>query len=145
MKRLNLPYKRTDYSFRPLDHIAKPIVPSDSPATDAAQEKKFKKKVDSSTFMTIRKGRIIPRSIRTMPRPRRRRGEFIMRFFEPLRALSPLRKPLLIFAFLAFFAVNLLIQPTFHKMLRLGLEVRRHLYIAQTRHETRAAWVEAAP
>jgi predicted ATPase len=37
------------YSFLPLDHIANPIVPNASPATEAPQEKKFRKKVDSNT------------------------------------------------------------------------------------------------
>lgn len=37
------------YSFLPLDHNAKPIVPNASPATEAPHEKKFKKNVDSST------------------------------------------------------------------------------------------------
>jgi len=73
-----MPYERIDYSFPPLDHIAKPIVPNDSPATDAPQEKKFKKKVDSRTWISIRKGRSMPRSIRIRPRLRRRRGEFII-------------------------------------------------------------------
>ena len=65
------------YSFFTLDHIAKPIVPNASPATDAPHEKKFKKNVDSNTWMTIRKGRIMPRNIRIKPRLRRKRGEFI--------------------------------------------------------------------
>jgi hypothetical protein len=53
-------------------------VPNASPATEAPQAKKFRKNVDSSTWMTIRKGRAIPRSIRITPRLRSRRGEFIM-------------------------------------------------------------------
>ena len=57
--------------------MANPIVPKDNPATDAPQEKKFKKNVDSNTWITIKKGRIMPRNIRSMPRLRRRRGEFI--------------------------------------------------------------------
>jgi hypothetical protein len=61
-----------------LEYIAKPIVPKDSPATDAPQEKKFKKKVDSNTWMTIKNGKIIPNNIRITPRLRRRRGEFIV-------------------------------------------------------------------
>jgi len=65
------------YSLFPLVHIAKPIVPNASPATEAPHEKKFKKKVDSKTCMTIKKGRIMPRSISTTLRLRRRRGEFI--------------------------------------------------------------------
>jgi len=65
------------YSFFPLEYMAKPMVPKDNPATDAPHEKKFKKNVDSKTWMTIKKGRIIPRSIRATPRARRRRGEFI--------------------------------------------------------------------
>ena len=65
------------YSFLPLDHIAKPIVPSDRPATEAPHEKKFQKNVDSSTLMTIRNGRITPSSIKNVPSPRRKRGEFI--------------------------------------------------------------------
>jgi hypothetical protein len=65
-------------SFLPLEYIANPIVPKDNPATDAPQEKKFKKKVDSNTWITIKKGRIMPRNIRIMPRLRRRRGEFMI-------------------------------------------------------------------
>jgi hypothetical protein len=80
-----LPYEKIDYSFLSLEYIANPIVPNASPATDAPQEKKFKKKVDSSTWISIKKGRMMPRSIRVKPRLRRRRGEFIMRFFKPLR------------------------------------------------------------
>jgi hypothetical protein len=57
--------------------MAKPIVPNANPATDAPHEKKFKKNVDSTTWMTIRKGKIIPNIIRMIPRLRRRRGEFI--------------------------------------------------------------------
>jgi hypothetical protein len=57
--------------------MANPIVPNDNPATDAPQEKKFKKNVDSNTWMTIKKGRTIPNTIRNMPRLRRSRGEFI--------------------------------------------------------------------
>jgi hypothetical protein len=56
---------------------ANPIVPNDKPVIDAPQEKKFKKNVDSSTWMTIKKGRSIPRDIRITPRLRRKRGEFI--------------------------------------------------------------------
>jgi hypothetical protein len=62
----------------PLEYIANPIVPKDNPATDAPQEKKFKKNVDSNTWMTIRKGKIMPNNIRIMPTLRRRRGEFIV-------------------------------------------------------------------
>jgi len=61
-------------------------VPNDNPATDAPQEKKFKKKVDSSTLMTIKKGRTMPRNIRDRPRPRRRRGEFIGYLLCPSRS-----------------------------------------------------------
>ena len=43
------------YCFLVLEYIAKPIVPNDSPATDAPHEKKFKKNVDSNIWMTIRK------------------------------------------------------------------------------------------
>jgi len=59
--------------FLPLEYIAKPITPNANPATDAPQEKKFTKKVDSSTWMTIKNGRSMPISIRTKPRLRRRR------------------------------------------------------------------------
>jgi hypothetical protein len=69
-------------SFLPLDHIAKPIVPNAKPATEAPQEKKFKKKVDSNTWMTIKNGRIMPRSIKTTLRIRRRRGELIIYVVE---------------------------------------------------------------
>ena len=78
MKPSRMRWEGNDYSFLPLDHVAKPIVPNASPATEAPHEKKFKKKVDSSTWMTIKKGRIMPRSINTILRPRRRRGEFII-------------------------------------------------------------------
>jgi hypothetical protein len=72
-------WTRTNYSFLlVLDQSAKPIVPSASPATEAPHEKKFKKKVDSSTLMSIKKGRTIPRSIRTMPIVRSKPGDFIM-------------------------------------------------------------------
>jgi hypothetical protein len=64
--------------FLPLDHNAKPMVPSANPATDAPYEKKFKKKVDSSTSMTIKRGRTIPRNIRAMPSPRRKPGDLII-------------------------------------------------------------------
>ena len=56
--------------------MANPIVPNDNPATEAPQEKKFKKNVDSKTWMTIKNGRIMPRSISIMPRLSRNRGEF---------------------------------------------------------------------
>jgi hypothetical protein len=72
----------------PLDHIAKPIVPKDSPATDAPQEKKFRKKVDASTWITIKKGRITPSIIKMMPKPSRKWGEFINHLL--LCASSPL-------------------------------------------------------
>ena len=55
-------------------------MPNAIPATEAPQEKKFRKKVDSRRWMTIRKGRIIPKSIRVTPRLRRKRGEFIIVF-----------------------------------------------------------------
>jgi hypothetical protein len=70
--------RTVDHSFLPRVHIAKPIVPNARPATEEPQEKKFQKNVDSSTLMTIKKGRIMPRSINTMLRLRRRRGEFIV-------------------------------------------------------------------
>src|SRR5687768_6747369 len=73
-----MPYEKVDYSLLFLEYIAKPIVPNASPATDAPQERKFKKKVDSNALMSIRKGRSIPRSIRTTPKIRRRRGDFII-------------------------------------------------------------------
>ena len=53
------------------------MVPNASPATEAPHEKKFKKNVDSKTWITIRKGKIIPRSMSPTPMPRRKRGEFI--------------------------------------------------------------------
>jgi hypothetical protein len=67
-------------SLRFLDHNAKPTVPNASPATDRPYEKKFRKKVDSSTLITIRKGRTIPRSIRMMPRLSRKLGDLIILF-----------------------------------------------------------------
>jgi hypothetical protein len=74
-------WRRTNYSFfLVLDQSAKPIVPSASPATEAPHEKKFKKKVDSSILMSIRNGRMMPKSIRKMPRLRRKRGDLIMVF-----------------------------------------------------------------
>jgi hypothetical protein len=63
--------------FLPLEYIANPIVPNDNPATEAPHEKKFKKNVDSSRWMTIKKGRMMPNSIRNTPRLRRKRGEFM--------------------------------------------------------------------
>lgn len=69
---------RPFYSLLILDHVANPIVPSANPATDAPHEKKFRKKVDSKTWITIKKGRIMPNNIRITPRLRRRRGEFII-------------------------------------------------------------------
>jgi hypothetical protein len=66
--------------------MANPIVPKDNPATDAPQEKKFRKNVDSSTLMTIKKGRIIPRSIKATPTLNRKRGEFIVRISSTLSA-----------------------------------------------------------
>jgi hypothetical protein len=60
--------------FLPLVYIANPIVANDSPATEAPHEKKFRKNVDSRIWMTIKKGRKMPRSIRIMPRLRRKRG-----------------------------------------------------------------------
>jgi len=61
------------------------MVPKDNPATEAPQERKFKKKVDSSAWMTIRKGRSMPRSISIKPRLRRKRGEFIVYLLYPSR------------------------------------------------------------
>ncbi len=55
-------------------------MPNAIPATEAPQAKKFRKKVDARTWMTIRKGRIMPRSIRVTPRLRRKRGELIIIF-----------------------------------------------------------------
>jgi hypothetical protein len=66
-----------DYSFRPLEYIANPIVPNARPATEKPQDKKFKKKVDSKTWTTIKNGRTIPNSIMITPRMRSRRGELI--------------------------------------------------------------------
>jgi hypothetical protein len=58
-----------------LDHNAKPIVPKANPVTEAPHAKKFKKKVDSSTLITIKKGKMMPKSSRKMPRVRRKRGD----------------------------------------------------------------------
>jgi len=66
------------YCFLSLEYIANPIVPNASPATDAPHAKKLKKNVDSSTWMTIKKGRAMARNIRSTPRLRRKRGEFII-------------------------------------------------------------------
>jgi hypothetical protein len=62
--------------------MAKPIVPSASPATDAPPAKKFRKKVDSNTLMTIKKGRTIPSSIRITPRLRRKPGDLIIPYYH---------------------------------------------------------------
>lgn len=69
------------YSFRALLDNAKPIVPSESPVTDAPHAKKFKKNVDSNTWITIKNGRAMPRSMRNKPRLRRKRGFFIKIIF----------------------------------------------------------------
>jgi len=66
-----------NYLFFNLEYHANPIVPKDKPATDIPQDKKFRKKVDSNKWITIKKGRITPMSNRITPRRRRRRGEFI--------------------------------------------------------------------
>ena len=78
MKQSPTRLEKRDYSLLFREYMVKPIVPNASPATDAPHEKKFKKNVDSSTWMTIKKGRIIPKSMRTKPRLRRKRGEFII-------------------------------------------------------------------
>ena len=65
------------YCFLPRDHVANPIVPSASPATEAPHEKKFKKNVDCRTWITIKKGKITPKSSKITPRLRRKPGEFI--------------------------------------------------------------------
>jgi hypothetical protein len=76
-KLLPLHLRTIDQSLFPFVYIANPIVPNAKPATDAAQEKKFKKNVDSRTLIIIRKGKTMPNSIRNTPSPRRNRGEFI--------------------------------------------------------------------
>ena len=77
MKQLPMHRKRTNYSFLSFEYIAKPMVPNANPDTEAPQDRKFKKKLDSNTCITIKKGRTIPTNIRNMPMPSRRRGEFI--------------------------------------------------------------------
>ena len=69
-----------NYSFLPLEYMANPIVPNASPATEAPHEKKFKKNVDSRTWMTIRNGRAIPKNIKRIPRAKSKLGEFIKLF-----------------------------------------------------------------
>jgi hypothetical protein len=54
------------------------MVPNANPATEEPHEKKLRKNVDCKTWMTIRNGRMMPRSIRETPRNKRRRGEFIV-------------------------------------------------------------------
>ena len=66
------------YSFLFRTQVATPIMPRNSPPTEAPHEKKFRKKVDSNTRIKIKKGMTTPRTIRIRPRPRRRRGEFII-------------------------------------------------------------------
>src|SRR5688572_25320521 len=66
------------YSFLFRTQVATPMMPRNSPATEAPHEKKFRKKVDSRTRITIKKGMTTPRTIRIRPRLRRRRGEFII-------------------------------------------------------------------
>ena len=63
-----------------LDHNAKPTVPKANPATDAPYAKKFKKKVDSSTLINIKKGKMMPKSIRMTPKVRRKRGDLSISF-----------------------------------------------------------------
>lgn len=64
------------YRFKPREYSVKPIVPSANPLIEAPHEKKFKKNVDSIQWATIKKGRMIPKSIRKIPRLRRKRGDF---------------------------------------------------------------------
>jgi hypothetical protein len=71
------PVLEASYSFLPFENITKPIVPNASPVTEAPHDKKFKKKVDSRILMAIKKCKAIPNSIRTTPRIRSKRGEFI--------------------------------------------------------------------
>ena len=70
-------YALQDHFFDNFDRVATPIKLKNIPLTDAPHEKKFRKNVDSIKWMTIKKGRITPRDIRTKPRLRRRRGLFI--------------------------------------------------------------------
>jgi len=49
-------------------------MPSISPSVDAPDAKKFKKKEESITRMTIIKGRIMPRNNRIRLKVRRKRG-----------------------------------------------------------------------
>jgi len=79
-------WKKIDYSFLFRTQVATPMMPRNNPPTDAPHEKKFRKKVDSNICINIRKGRTTPRIIRIRPRPRRRRGEFIIWY----RSLSDL-------------------------------------------------------
>jgi hypothetical protein len=65
-----------------LDHNAKPIVPKANPATEAPHAKKFKKKVDSTTLITIKNGKIMPNSSRVTPKMRRKRGDLSMVYFH---------------------------------------------------------------
>jgi hypothetical protein len=99
--------------FPLLAYMANPIVPNDNPATEAPHEKKFKKKVDSKMWMTIKKGRITPRSIRITPRLRRKRGFVSMLFSRGKTRLC------------VQIRLNraILIQPARHEMFGLRFEV----------------------
>jgi len=81
---------------------------------------------------------MIPRSIKAMPRPRRKRGEFIR--LARMVAILPVAE--LSVAILADRAV--LVQPARHGMTGLGLEVGRELHVTQAGHEMRTARMEAA-
>lgn len=118
-----------------LDHNAKPTVPSANPATDAPYAKKFKKKVDSSTLITIKKGRAIPRSIRSIPRLRSKTGDLNIYISRTDR--SCLGRCVLMRVW------RIIVQPARHKMARFGLKVGGEFHVTQTGHEMRAARVEA--
>src|SRR5688572_24723339 len=125
------------YSLLPFDN-AKPIVPKASPPTEAPHAKKFKKKVDSSTRITIKNGNTMPKSIRSTPRTSRRRGELIRSV--PIVAIIPYRG---LGVFVPAICV-ILIQPACHKMSGFGFKVGREFHVTQARHEMRTARVEAA-
>src|SRR5215216_1353230 len=113
--------------------MAKPIVPNYNPATEAPHEKKFKKNVDSKRWMTIKNGRMMPRSIKTIPKISRKRGEFSS--LDRMGVI--LAKGSLCSGLIAYRTI--FVQPASHEMSRLRLEVRRELHITQTRHEMRTA------
>src|SRR5215208_4486552 len=118
--------------------MANPIVPNDNPATEAPHEKKFKKNVDSKRWMTIKNGRMIPRSIKTIPKISRKRGEFSsLDRMRTILAIGSLCSGLIAYR-------TILIQPASHEMSRLGFKVGRELHITQTCHEMRTARMETA-